>query len=52
MGMKVIDVMESSGFSCATQFYAKFRDCVGCSPRDYATRSASRPSQALGRARE
>lgn len=50
--MKVIDVMESSGFSCATQFYAKFRDCVGCSPRDYATRSASRPSQALGRARE
>lgn len=45
--LKVIDVMEASGFSCTTQFYAKFREYVGCTPRNYVTDSRSRPSNAL-----
>jgi len=36
---KVLDVMHDSGFSCPTQFYRKFQEQTGLSPRRYRVRA-------------
>jgi AraC-like DNA-binding protein len=36
---KILDVMNDSGFSCTTQFYAKFREQTGSTPRGFIRRT-------------